>query len=95
MTNYKMTLTTDGEHAVEFYTYDEEAVNECERDYRVNHIRNESGAVMPSNGIRVFAPDDMDIIAVNDYGIFLGHKSYIDKKTKKEEWEECLRKGEF
>jgi len=94
MTNYKITLTTDGEHAVEFFTYDEKAVNEYERGYRVDKIRNDNGAVMVSSDVRVFAPDDLDIIAVNEYGIFLGHKNYIDKKTKKEEWEEYLRNGE-
>ena len=92
MIDYKITLTTDGKHAVEFFTYNEKDVNEFERGNRVNKIKNDNKTLTPSSGIRVFAPDDLDIIDVNEYGIFLGHKSYIEKKTTKEEWEEELKK---
>ena len=82
MIDYKITLTTDGEHAVEFFTYDEEEILKEDKNFRLTKIKSTNKTLMPATTVRIFAPNDLEIIDVNEYGIFLGHKN--EEKSAKE-----------
>ena len=79
---YKITFTTDGTHIVEFFPYNEDKLEDCAEDWRITRIKSQTDTLMPANHVRVFAPDDIEIMEVNEYGIFLKHKKKEENNNK-------------
>ena len=75
MNKYTIKLNKTNSFDVELFTYNEKRANEVDGDWKLTHIKSKANQLMPmTDKIKVFAPDDIEIIDANEYGIFLGHK---------------------
>ena len=78
MTDYITKTTGVNSHKIEVIKYDPDIIENCDSDFRITKIKGKTNTLMPSNTIRIIVPDNVEVLEVNDCGVYL-----IPKKDNK------------
>lgn len=71
MTDYITKTTGDNNHKIEVIKYDANIIEDCDSDFRITKIKGNTNTLMPSNTIRIIVPDNVEVLEVNDCGVYL------------------------
>ena len=71
MTDYITKTTGMNSHKIEVIKYNPDIVDNCDLDFRITKIKGNTNTLMPSNTIRIIVPDNIEVLEVNDCGVYL------------------------
>lgn len=71
MTDYITKTTGMNSHKIEVIKYNPDIVEDCDSDFRITKIKSKTNTLMPSDTIRIVVPNNVEVLEVNDCGVYL------------------------